>query len=117
MERGTRVTDKAQEILAISALTLVVALLILTIVIVIRRDLAKARQSIADLPPSPEGTERIVSVLEIEHEMTRQHVSATMGSLAHETEMNKGLLYEVRNLYHVLVSTLISLVTPREPKK
>lgn len=98
-----------------------IVLLILALVIVIRLENQKQHQQIADkiakLPPSPEGTERIIEVVEEQQEMTRQHVSNTLGSVAHETEMNKGLLRRLLELYHNLVAVLTDLVTPpKEPK-
>lgn len=42
------------------------------------------------------------SVVERQQEATRQHVSGTVGSLAHETEMVKGLMRELLKLMREL---------------
>jgi hypothetical protein len=45
-----------------------------------------------------------------QQEITRQHISNTVGSLAHETEMNKGLLYEIRHSVAKLIITITEFV-------
>jgi hypothetical protein len=99
----------------------ILALIILVLMLVLRYENTMQHQQIAkkiaELPPHPEGTERIIQVVETQQEMTRQHVSNTMGSLAHETEMNKGLLHTLLGLYKDLVAVLTRVVTPKEPPK
>jgi cell division protein FtsN len=112
--------DLAQNTYSLVMLVCLLALIILILVIVIRYENStrheKLSKQIAELPPSPEGTERIIGVVEDQQEMTRQHVSNTLGSIAHETEMNKGLLHKVIGLYHNLVAALTHIVTPKDPK-
>lgn len=99
----------------------ILALIILVLVIVLRYENTMHHQQIAkkiaELPPHPEGTERIIGVVETQQEMTRQHVSNTMGTLAHETEMNKGLLHTLARLYKDLIAVLTEVVTPKPPTK
>jgi cell division protein FtsN len=112
--------DLAQNTYALVILVGLLVLIVLVVVIVIWYENGvqheKLAKQIAELPPHPEGTERIIGVVEDQQEMTRQHVSNTFGSIAHETEMNKGLLHRVIGLYHDLVAALTHIVTPKDPK-
>jgi len=114
-------TDLAQNTYSLIILVVLLVVLVLVLVLVIRHEgraqHEKLAKQIAELPPSPEGTERIIGVVESQQEMTRQHVSSTIGSIAHETEMNKGLLHKLIGMYHDLVSALTKIVAPKDDQK
>jgi predicted PurR-regulated permease PerM len=108
--------DLAQNTYSLVVLVAFLVLLVLVLVIVVRHENRSQHErlakQIAELPPSPEGTERIMGVVESQQEMTRQHISNTFGSVAHETEMNKGLLHKLIGLYQNLVTALTHIVAP-----
>lgn len=112
--------DLAQNTYTLAVLVVLLVILILALVLIIWHENSVQHEllakQIAELPPHPEGTKRIIGVVEQQQEMTRQHVSNTLGSLAHDTEMNKGMLRRLLDLYHNLVAVLTNLVTPKEPK-
>lgn len=105
-----------QYTLDITVLSFFILVLLLVLAIVHVRRIHAVQDAIEALPPSPEGTEKIINEMKHEQEMTRQHVSNSVGTIAHNTEVNKGLLYDLKTLYNGLVSLLIHVITPKDKK-
>jgi len=87
------VSDMARETLGIVCVILLISIAILTLIIAHRRDSRiaheKLSKQIAELPPNPEGTERIIDLVKEQQELTRAHVSNTVGAIQHDTETTK----------------------------
>lgn len=91
-------------------LILFLSLVILVVIMIHRRSTLEEHErlsrQISELPPSPEGTERILEAVE----GARMQISSTGDELRAESRNN-------RSLYERLIAALMKVVTPKEPRK
>jgi hypothetical protein len=103
-------TDHAELTLWLSGLSVFLLLCLLVGLFWYKHHIDRLGAHIGGIPQGDVGA--LHKIVADQQEMTRQHVTNTFGSLAHETEMNKGLLYGLFGLYDSMVKMLIKIVNP-----
>jgi hypothetical protein len=100
-------TDRAELTLWLAGASVFLLLCLLAGLFWYKHRIDKLGAHVGGIPQGDVGA--LHKIVADQQEMTRQHVTNTFGSLAHETETNKGLLY---GLYDSMVKMLTKIVNP-----
>ncbi len=103
-------TERTQLILYIVAGTFGLTVALLVFAILHRRHLDRISQAIADLPPAPEGTARILQAIE----GARMQISSTGDELRGQHVIIKERTNWLIHQYDRLIAMLKKVITPQE---
>jgi hypothetical protein len=98
--------EQGQRILEICAITLGIVLILLVFAVLHRRHLERISRQISELPPSPEGTERILSAIE----GARMQISSTGDELRGQNRTLKERVQWLIGRVDALISTIAKFV-------
>ena len=104
--------DRSEWTLELVLLILLIALVLLVLAFLHRRHLHRISRQIADLPPAPEGTERILTAIE----GARMQISSTGDELRGQNRTIKDRINWLIGQYDRLIALLVRVLTPKEPK-
>jgi Na+-transporting methylmalonyl-CoA/oxaloacetate decarboxylase gamma subunit len=102
--------EEGQRILAICAITLGVVLLLLVFAVMHRRHLGNLSRQISDLPPSPEGTERIIARVDEKSDEVLDAVEGARMQISSTGDELRAQGRTLRDRIDALISTIAKFV-------